>query len=458
MVFRRSTPIKQEIETETPSHVDGLTGLPDRWQVEVWISEHLSRSQRTGDRFGFFLVSVANLTEINAGYGSAVGDEVLQAVAESLTKAVGSTGLVARYLGSEFAIIRPGLFAIEEMSRIARTTMDTLPRQVSFESFVVPVRIAVAGLISNPDLSDWLLIVDAEQALAEAKSDPARPVVIRGEHQTSRRKPEVLAVRLQRAFDNNEFQLHYQPIVSLASGAVVGFESMLRWLSPDAGPLGAEIVGPSEFMVALRESPITVPLHAWILRECLTQVSGWSHQLQMPSLFAAANMDPTFILDDRFGDVVMSALNDTGVRPQQVLLDINANVAGAHINMLWPQLAKLKAQGVGIALEDYGVGLGSADLLRRCRFDVIRLPRSLVGGLGLADEDRLIVIGIVNLAHSLGYYVVAEGVETADQVRLLRSAKCDLIQGFIIGKPAQDTDITKNLDKIRRQAKDVSEL
>jgi EAL domain-containing protein (putative c-di-GMP-specific phosphodiesterase class I) len=178
----------------------------------------------------------------------------------------------------------------------------------------------------------------------------------------------------------------------------------------------------------------------------------------MPSLFAAANMDPTFILDDRFVDVVMSVLADTGVRPQQVLLDINANVAGAQINMLWPRLASLKTHGVGIALEDYGIGLGSADLLRRCRFDVIRLPRSLVGGLGLADEDRLIVNGIVNLAHSLGYYVVAEGVETAEQVRLLRSAKCDLLQGFIIGKPVQDTDVTKNLDELRRTAKAVSEL
>jgi len=168
MVFKRSTPIEQAIEPEAPSHVDGLTGLPDRWQVEVWISEHLARSQRTGDRFGFFLVSVANLTEINAGYGSAVGDEVLQAVAESLNRVVSQSGLVARYLGSEFAIIRPGLFAIEEMSRIARSTMDALPRQVSFESFVVPVRIAVAGIISNPDLSDWALVVDSEQALVEA--------------------------------------------------------------------------------------------------------------------------------------------------------------------------------------------------------------------------------------------------------------------------------------------------
>lgn len=166
MGFKRSTPISQEVAVEPPSHVDGLTGLPDRWQVEMWISEHLARSQRTGDRFGFFLVSVANLTEINAGYGSAVGDEVLQAVAEALNKGVGNTGMVARYLGSEFAIIRPGLFAVEEMSRIARSTMETLPRQVSFESFVVPVRIAVSGILSNPDLSDWLLVVESEQALS----------------------------------------------------------------------------------------------------------------------------------------------------------------------------------------------------------------------------------------------------------------------------------------------------
>ena len=453
MAFRRSTEdATEDLELEE-SHVDGLTGLPDRWQVETWASELQVRSRRTGDRFGFFLVSVANLSEINSGYGSAVGDEVLQAVAESLESAVGSRGNLARYLGSEFAVIWPGLFGADDANRVAVDLLASLPQQVTFERFIVPVEVAVAGVMSDPELSERLLLVDVEATLAEARLQGPNQVLIRDEAYGMRRKPEVLAVRLQQAFENDEFQLYYQPVVSLTSGSLVGFEAMLRWLAPDAGPTGAELISPGTFLDALRASPIVVPLHAWILRECTRQVSSWSRRLAIPSLFGAINMDPSFIRDERFVSVVTQAISDMNVRPTQVLLDLNGGVAGPQINSLWPQLSRIKAEGVGLALEDFGVGFGSPDLLRRCRFDVIRLPRVMVGGLGLADEDEIIVKGLIRLAHDLGCYVVAEGVETEEQAALLRAAGCDLAQGFLFGRPAPDADVSRDLDQYVARAR-----
>lgn len=458
MAFRRSNepthPAQPPVED---THVDGLTGLPDRWQVESWVSHHLSRNRRTGDRFGFFLISVANLAEINGGYGSAVGDEVLQAVAESLAAAVGSRGSLARYLGSEFAVLWPGLFGVEEANRVAVDLIASLPQQVTFERFVVPVEVAVAGVMSDPDLNERLLLVEVESALAEARIQGHDRLIIRDEAYGMRRKPEVLSVRLQRAFDNEEFQLYYQPIVSLNTGTLVGFEAVLRWLSPDAGPTGAELIAPGAFLDALRASPIVVPLHAWVLRECTRQVSTWSRRLNIPNLFGATNLDPSFVRDERFFPVVMNAIREMNVRPTQVLLDLNGTTAGPQINLLWPQLAQLKAEGVGIALEDFGVGFGSPDLLRRCRFDVIRLPRVLVGGLGLAEEDRIIVGGLIRLAHDLGCYVIAEGVENENAARILRELDCDLAQGFLFGKPASDSEISRDLDEyvaLARRAKD----
>lgn len=447
MAFRRMIESEAaDVDGLDESHVDGLTGLPDRWQVETWVSQLLVRGRRTGDRFGFFLVSVANLSEINSGYGSAVGDEVLQAVAESLEAAVGTRGSLARYLGSEFTVIWPGLFGVEEANRVVVDLVASLPQQVTFERFIVPVEVAVGGVMSDPDLNERILLVEAESALSEARTLGHDRVVIRDEAYGSRRKPEVLAVRLQRAFENDEFQLYYQPIVSLTAGSVVGFEAMLRWLAPDAGPTGAELISPGAFLDALRASPIVVPLHAWILRECIRQVSSWSRRLGSPSLFGATNMDPSFVRDERFVSVVMTAIKEMNVRPTQVLLDINGSTAGPFINVLWPQLAQVKADGVGIALEDFGVGFGSPDLLRRCRFDVIRLPRVLVGGLGLAEEDEVIVTGLIRLAHELGCYVIAEGVETEEQAQLLREADCDLAQGFLFGRPAPDAEISRDLD------------
>ncbi len=449
-IRRNNEPIE---DVRDDDNVDGLTGLPDRWQLENWVSYQLQRSRRTGDRFGLFLVSVANLAEINSGYGSAVGDEVLQAIAEALSAAVGSRGQLARYLGSEFAVVWPGLFGAEEATRVAGELISSMPHQVTFERFVVPIRPAVSAVMSDSDLNERLLLVEAEAALAEARSANGSNMVIRDDAYGVRRKPEVLAVRLQRAFENDEFQLYYQPIVSLAAGSVVGFEAMLRWLSPDAGPTGAELLSPGAFLDALRASPIVVPLHAWVLQECLEQVSQWSTRLAAPSLFGATNLDPSFIRDERFVDVVLKLIDDLGVRPTQVLLDLNGGTAGPQIGSLWPRLQQLKAAGVGIALEDFGIGFGSPDLLRRCRFDVIRLPRVLVGGLGLAEEDRIIVSGLVRLAHDLGCYVIAEGVENESQARTLREVGCDLGQGFHFGKPMPAEEVNRDLEQVVRAAR-----
>ncbi len=452
MAFRR-THDEQPITPLDDENVDGLTGLPDRWQLENWVSSQLQRSRRTGDRFGLFLVSVSNLVEINSGYGSAVGDDVLQAVAEALTAAVGSRGQLARYLGSEYAVVWPGLFGAEEAQRVAADLVASLPQQVTFERFVVPVRSAVSGVMSDSDLNERLLLVEAEAALAEARTPEGSNMVLRDDAYGVRRKPEVLAVRLQRAFEHDEFQLYYQPIVSLAAGTVVGFEAMLRWLAADAGPTGAELLAPGMFLDALRASPVVVPLHAWVLQECLGSVRGWSRMMGSPSLFGATNLDPSFIRHERFETVVLKTIEDLGIKPTQVLLDLNGGTAGPQIGLLWPRLQQLKAAGVGIALEDFGIGHGSPDLLRRCRFDVIRLPRVLVGGLGLAEEDRIIVTGLIRLAHDLGCYVIAEGVENETQARILREAGCDLAQGYIFGRPQSGEDITRHLDDVCKQAK-----
>ncbi len=452
MGLRKSSEVELD-HGSADDNIDGLTGLPDRWQLENWISANLQRSRRTGDRFGLFLVSVSNLAEINSGYGSAVGDEVLQAVAEALAASVGSRGQLARYLGSEFAVVWPGLFGMDEAHRVAVELISALPQQVTFERFVVPVRSAVSGVMSDSDLNERLLLVESEAALAEARSATGLNIVLRDDAYGVRRKPEVLAVRLQRAFENDEFQLYYQPIVSLAAGTVVGFEAMLRWLSPDAGPTGAELLSPGSFLDALRASPIVAPLHGWVLHECLRNVKHWSQVMGSPSLFGATNLDPSFVRHERFAEVVLKTIADLGVRPTQVLLDLNGATAGPQIGVLWPRLQQLKAAGVGIALEDFGIGHGSPDLLRRCRFDVIRLPRVLVGGLGLAEEDRIIVTGLIRLAHDLGCYVIAEGVETEEQARLLREAGCDLAQGFVFGRPASEEETSRDLGPIARQVR-----
>ncbi len=451
-MFRR--PTEQDNETIEQT-LDPLTGLPDRWQFEALIEEELHRTRRNGDRFGVFLIGISNLAQINTAYGSAVGDSVLQRLSDALVRTIGGRGTVARYVGSEIAVCWPGLLTTEEVRKVANEMLAVVPPLMPFDGFSVPITLAIGGVSSSPDATHRDLMLDAESSLAEARYSDGDKVAVRLDTLSFRARPEVMAVRLQRAFDNHEFQLHFQPIVSMTSGTIIGFESMLRWLDPDGGPLGAELVRPGAFLDVLRSSPVSVPLHLWILRETAAQISVWSRRLGNPSLLGAINLDVGFVLSPEFRTQVLSVLDQYGLRPTQLLLDLNGRTAGPHIASLWPVLAPLKTEGVGIALEDFGLGFGSADLLRRCRFDVVRLPRVLIGGLGLADEDRILVNGLTRLAHDLGCYVVAEGVETDAQAEVLRSTAVDLAQGYRFGKPASSEALSDQLDSYTEMARGV---
>ncbi len=453
-MFRRPNANDSDAPVDQPT-CDALTGLPDRWQFESHVDQLLARSRQNGDRFGVFLASIANLSQVNTAYGSAVGDTVLQRLSDALARTIGDRGLVARYVGSEIAVCWPGLLSNDDVKKVADELLAVVPSLMPFDGFSVPIDLAIGGVSSTPDASARDLMLDVESALSEARYRDGDQVVVRSDTLGLRSRPEVMAVRLQRAFDNHEFQLHFQPIVSMSSGTIIGFESMLRWLDPDGGPLGAELVRPGAFLDVLRSSPVSVPLHLWILRETASQISTWSKRLGNPSLLGAINLDVGFVLAPGFRTQVLEVLSEFGLRPTQLLLDLNGRTAGPHIASLWPVLAPLKVEGVGIALEDFGLGFGSADLLRRCRFDVVRLPRVLIGGLGLADEDRILVNGLTRLAHDLGCYVVAEGVETDAQAEVLRTTQVDLAQGYRFGKPASAQAVSDHLADYTNIAKDV---
>lgn len=439
------------------AHIDALTGLADRWQFEEWLSDYLFYAERTGDRCAVILFSASNLVRINASYGTSIGDEVLQVVASALSAAVGNSGSVARYLGSDFAVMWPGVFSNQDVKAVIDELSMSLPEQVTFESFVVPLDIAVAGLLGDGESGGRELLADLEASLYQARSTDSG-VLIRDDSRRVERSLDVLAVRLQRAFDHDEFHMFFQPIVALSSGRLVGFESYLRWLSPDGGAAGSKVIAPGTFIEALRSSPIVVPLHAWILRESISWVARWDAELGNPNLFCSTNLDPTFVLDPNFNHTVNNIVADLGVRPNQVLLDINGGTAGAQLAELWPALQQVKSDGVGVALEDFGVGFGSPDLLRRCQFDVIKLPRALLGGLGFAEEDRIIVESLIRLAHRLGCSVVAEGIETESQAEILVELGCDYVQGYLFGRPTPADVISEDLRSVIAGANLAAEI
>lgn len=428
-------------------NIDVLTGLANRLVFEDWLAEELDRNRLTGNKCGLFLFSVSNLIKINASYGSQVGDEVLQAMAGALDNAVGDRGYVARYMGSDFIVLWPGVFSNADIERAADELSMVLPETVTFEDFVVSTQIAVGGVLSDSSRGQRQLLSDLELTLIEAKEHKSG-VLVRDSSFVGGEDQDVLAIQLQQAFDNDEFQMVFQPVVALSSGRLAGFESYLRWRSPYANMTGSTLIAPGSFIDALRASPIVVPLHAWILRESLQHVASWDKALGGPNLFCATNLDPTFVLDSHFVSAVFRAIDDFGVNPNQVLLDINAGTCGPQLDGLWPALQQAKTAGVGLALEEFGIGFGSPDLLRRCQFDVIKLPRALLSGLGYGPEDRLIVGALITLSHQLGCAVVAEGIESELQAEVLAQLGCDYVQGYLFGKPQTGESVGQNLANI----------
>lgn len=437
---------------------DTVTKLADRWQFDVWLGQELEQERRRDQRCGVLLFSVANLASINANYGNGVGDEVLRVVAKALAQSVGTQGRIARYVGSELAVLWPGLDQHQDVSEVAEQLTMLLPEQATFHSFVVPLDIRVAAAAPESGARSEPLLNELQRCLSEMRAEGdsrSIGVVTVNARRPDSTRPEVLAVRLQQAFDNDEFRMVYQPIVSLARGRVVGFESFLRWSAHD--PVGgAELVAPGVFLDALRLSPVVVPLHAWILKESLKQVAVWDAQLGGAAVFCSVNLDPSFILDERFEQTVRSTIEQSSLRSNQLLLDIKSDTIGPMLARTWPPLRDAKTHGVGIALEDFGVGFGSAELLKHCQFDVIRLPRQATRNLGLAEEDTIIVSSLIDLAHKMKCAVIAEGVETEQQAEILAKLGTDFVQGFLFGRPADGPTLSAELAGVEDQARRFS--
>lgn len=445
---------------DSSAPADSVTGLPDRWQFESWLSDQIDKNRRAGDRCAVLMFSVSNLASINLNYGSQVGDDVLRIVATALATSVGSSGQVARHVGSELVVLWPSVRTEADTFAVAQDLMTLLPEQATFHSFVVPLEWRVAGLFCGSDMQAITVLEELQANLVEAQQDRdckyPGGIVVRtsaaGPH-----RPEVLAVQLQQAFDNDEFTMVYQPIVSFSRGTIVGFESFLRWSAPGVVG-GPELISPAVFIDALRESPVVVPLHAWILRESAEQVGEWDSLLGEGSLFCSVNLDPSFVLDPRFAHTITETVADVSLRPNQLLLDIKSANVGSNLTRMWPALQQAKVSGVGIALEDFGIGYGSAHLLRECQFDVIRLPREMVAGLGLVEEDQIIVQSLVDLAHNMKCAVIAEGVETQYQAELLAEAGCDFVQGYYLGRPDSAKHISQDLTRHYETAQQVGAL
>jgi len=430
---------RQRVEEQLTHNAfhDTLTGLPNR-------ALFLDRTQRCfhqmerrgGYLFAVLSVDLDGFQTINASFGQPAGDKVLIEIAERLVQKVRSGDTVARLGGDEFALLLDDVKDMRNALRVAERLQAELakPFLVDGREVLTSASVGIAAGTSTYKRSADALR-DAGTAMARAKRlGPGQIAVFDIRMHTQAVTRLKLETDLRRAADRQEFLLHYQPVVSLQSGRIVGFEALLRWQHPERG-----LISPGESLPVAEEIGLLIPLGKWVLQNASRQLRAWQVEFPVaPPLSMSVNLScKQFLQSGELLTIVDETLKATGLDPRSLALEVTETVMMENAEAALATLAQLKDRQLRISIDDFGTGYSSLSYLQRLPIDNLKIDQSFVAQMKPAGESLEIVRSIITLAHSLGKLVIAEGVETGEQLALLRSLGCEYGQGYFFSKPLE---------------------
>ncbi len=412
------------------ANYDELTGLPNRKLLADRLRQSLLAAQHGAAQVAILYVDLDRFKAINDTLGHDVGDQFLRVVAPRLVQAVRETDTVARSGGDEFVVMLPDITSVGEAARIAERVVAAFAQPVSIGERELYSSASV-GISVFPDdgATPDELIRSAEAALYRAKE---------GGHGSFRFYAAVTHARavdrlglehgLRRAFEREEFVLHYQPLVDRYERPVA-VEALLRWTDRDLGP-----IGPDVFIPLCEEIGLIVPLGRWVIRRALEQLAAWN-ALGHKHLRMALNISGRQIVDPTLTAWLRGVIAETGVSPQYIELEITESVLMGDVPGARSVIADLRALGLRISLDDFGTGYSSLSYLKHFNVDALKIDRTFVRDLPRDRGDSAIVSAVIALGHAMGLAVVAEGVETAEQAAYVARLGCDEMQGYFFAKP-----------------------
>jgi diguanylate cyclase (GGDEF)-like protein/PAS domain S-box-containing protein len=403
---------------------DVLTGLPNRQAFAEQLNRTLERATATSGTFAVLCLDLDRFKDVNDIFGHAAGDALLREWSGRLAKVAGGA-FIGRMGGDEFTMIIEGPQPDMAVGLAARL-METGADEFEFEGhrFRCSVSIGVA-LFPNDGTDATILLNNADAALYRAKAD-GRGIYRMFEADMDKRLRERRALQndLHAALAHNELSLHYQP-QALLTGEIIGFEALVRWYHPKHGP-----IPPMSFIPLAEESGLIIPIGEWILREACREAASWPKSMQI-----AVNLSPIQFRHGDLPQLVHQILLETGLPPARLELEITESVLFEDFSRASSILRRLKALGVRIAMDDFGTGYSSLSYLQSFPFDKIKIDRSFTSMIQENPQSAAIIRAIVGLGHGLSMNIVAEGVETADQLDFLRVENCNEVQGYLIGRP-----------------------
>jgi diguanylate cyclase (GGDEF)-like protein/PAS domain S-box-containing protein len=409
------------------SQHDALTGLPNRTVLRYRLDQLIDLAVRDGLRIAVLFVDLDRFKTINDSLGHEAGDRLLQTVAQRISGVVRQSDTVARMGGDEFVILLSELHRSDDAARLAEKVLATVSGPVVIEEQELSVSASI-GICVFPDDGEnaSALLRNADSAMYRAKNGGRNRYEFytreMNEHAIEELQTEH-ALRL--AFDRQEFVLHYQPQIDLLSGAMVGAEALIRWRRPGFG-----LVLPGAFIPLAQERGLILAVGSWVVREALRQIKQWGAE-GVPAVTIAVNVSATEFHQRGFVESLMQAIHDSGIEPGRLELELTESVVVQDCEAAMGILGRLHEFGIRLSIDDFGTGYSSLNYLRRFPIDKIKIDKSFIGELtGEAGSVRL-VRAIIALAKSFRLKVVAEGVESREQLALLSAEGCDEIQGFL---------------------------
>ncbi|OAN50587.1 PAS domain S-box protein [Paramagnetospirillum marisnigri] len=419
------------------AHHDSLTDLPNRVLFQERLRQALAQAKRSGWRLGLLFLDLDKFKDINDTLGHHVGDLLLKAVAKRLKRCVRETDTVARLGGDEFAVILTNIEDPEGASRVAESIIATIADPFGLDDHEVLTSTSIGITVFPDDATDAdQLLKNADLAMFRSKAEGRNNYhfyVSEMDAEVQARK--IVERDMRQALGTEQLQLHYQPLVELSSGRIIGCEALLRWNHPTRG-----WVPPAEFIPIIERTDLIGPLGRWILHRACIQGRDWLRQ-GLPAMKIAVNLSPAqFKQTQSVISMVSDILGQTGVAPEMLQLEITEGIAMQNVDATIEVLQGLRAMGLVISIDDFGTGYSSLNYLKRFPVDKLKIDRSFVVDIGLHPDNAAVVEAIVNLGHSLGTRVNVEGVETREQLDFLMAHKVDEAQGYYFAKalPADD--------------------